>query len=193
MALAQFTGAMPHWVLRRRSSAVRAASLALLAASILNFLARAFVQPGVLNKGLSYRERTQRNFFFGEDTAEVETKPLRDLNNLPPLDGGPDAAPNFASERTLLDVVRYPHPSLRRENALIERFDARLEQLVDNLFLTLYNEGDVIGLAAPQVGVNFVLWCTTHVPWIVIHLVTRQTMKLFSSTLGSSKRAARKS
>jgi len=108
----------------------------------------------VLNKGLSYRERTQRNFFFGEDTAEVETKPLRDLNNLPPLDGGPDAAPNFASERTLLDVVRYPHPSLRRENALIERFDARLEQLVDNLFLTLYNEGDGIGLAAPQVGVN---------------------------------------
>merc|ERR1719343_965449 len=56
--------------------------------------------------------------------------------------------------RGRLNVVQYPHPALRHANARIEVFDERLKQLAQNLFLTMYAQGDGIGLAAPQVGIN---------------------------------------
>lgn len=68
--------------------------------------------------------------------------------------GGPDAPPGFDTRNQLLDIVRYPHPALRRANDPVTVFDGRLRQLVANLFRTMYATGDGIGLAAPQVGVN---------------------------------------
>jgi len=55
-----------------------------------------------------------------------------------------------------LTIVKYPHPALRRPNALVENFDEKVRQLADNLFTAMYKEDDPpgIGLAAPQVGVN---------------------------------------
>jgi len=54
----------------------------------------------------------------------------------------------------VLKIVRYPHPALRRENKLVEKFDDKLKQFAENLFRTLYNDPTGVGLAAPQVGVN---------------------------------------
>lgn len=55
-----------------------------------------------------------------------------------------------------LNIVKYPHPLLRRPNVLVERFDDGLRQLAENLFAAMYRETDPpgIGLAAPQVGIN---------------------------------------
>lgn len=68
-----------------------------------------------------------------------------------------DEPPVGWDERPMkLEVLRYPHPLLRRQNAEVEQFDGRLKQLAENLFAAMYAETDPpgIGLAAPQVGVN---------------------------------------
>mmetsp|Transcript_21344 Transcript_21344/g.45430 ORF Transcript_21344/g.45430 Transcript_21344/m.45430 type:complete len:310 (+) Transcript_21344:2-931(+) len=70
------------------------------------------------------------------------------------LEGGPYAPPGFSTQRQRFEVVRWPHPALRRENVKVEDFDGRLQLLVQNLFTSMYAMGDGIGLAAPQVGVN---------------------------------------
>lgn len=44
----------------------------------------------------------------------------------------------------------YPHPALRRENALVENFDGRLRQLAENLFQAMYKERDPPGARAQQ-------------------------------------------
>lgn len=83
---------------------------------------------------------------------EVEA-PVKETPSTPLL-GGPDAPEGFDSQDVELEILQYPHPALRRENAAVEEFDGRLRKLADNLFRTLYTRGDGIGLAAPQVGVN---------------------------------------
>lgn len=52
-----------------------------------------------------------------------------------------------------MDVVLYPDPRLRAENAPIEVFDEELKALARAMFDAMYRTGGV-GLAAPQVGVN---------------------------------------
>ena len=52
-----------------------------------------------------------------------------------------------------LRVLKYPHPSLRAENAEIEKFDYDLKQLTKRMFKLMYASRGV-GLAAPQVGIN---------------------------------------
>jgi len=50
-----------------------------------------------------------------------------------------------------LEIIEYPDPLLRQQAKLVERFDASLHGLIENLTQTLYStEG--IGLCAPQVG-----------------------------------------
>lgn len=59
-------------------------------------------------------------------------------------------------EGTDLRIVKYPHPSLRAENAEItkeELKDGSISQLAKEMFLYMY-EAEGVGLAAPQVGVN---------------------------------------
>ncbi|KAG0597971.1 hypothetical protein M758_12G034100 [Ceratodon purpureus] len=52
-----------------------------------------------------------------------------------------------------LEVVLYPDPRLRAKNKLINVFDEKLQQLVNEMFDIMYKT-DGVGLAAPQVGVN---------------------------------------
>lgn len=57
---------------------------------------------------------------------------------------------------TDLRIVKYPHPSLRRENAevtLEELQDGSIAQIAKEMFLVMY-AAEGIGLAAPQVGIN---------------------------------------
>jgi peptide deformylase len=59
-------------------------------------------------------------------------------------------------EGTDLRIVKYPHPSLRRENAEIteeELKDGSISKLAKEMLLVMY-AAEGIGLAAPQVGVN---------------------------------------
>lgn len=52
-----------------------------------------------------------------------------------------------------LQVLQYPHPKLRAQNARLGVFDDNLRQLVAEMFDIMYRD-EGVGLAAPQVGVN---------------------------------------
>ena len=52
-----------------------------------------------------------------------------------------------------LPISVLPDPVLRKESAPVERIDASLKRLADNMFATMY-DAPGIGLAAPQVGVS---------------------------------------
>ncbi|HSW15505.1 MAG TPA: peptide deformylase [Solimonas sp.] len=52
----------------------------------------------------------------------------------------------------LLDILQHPDPRLRQKAAPVTRFDAALQQLIENMFETMYAAPGV-GLAATQVGV----------------------------------------
>uniref|UniRef100_A0A0D6R891 Peptide deformylase n=2 Tax=Araucaria cunninghamii TaxID=56994 RepID=A0A0D6R891_ARACU len=52
-----------------------------------------------------------------------------------------------------LEIIEYPDPRLRAKNKLINRFDEKLKQLVDEMFDLMYKT-DGVGLSAPQVGIN---------------------------------------
>jgi peptide deformylase len=54
---------------------------------------------------------------------------------------------------TTLPIIVLPDPVLRKESAPVERIDASLKRLADNMFATMY-DAPGIGLAAPQVGVS---------------------------------------
>jgi len=52
----------------------------------------------------------------------------------------------------LLTILHHPDPRLRQKARPVERFDAELQRLVDDMFETMYAAPGV-GLAATQVGV----------------------------------------
>mmetsp|Transcript_884 Transcript_884/g.2835 ORF Transcript_884/g.2835 Transcript_884/m.2835 type:complete len:234 (+) Transcript_884:95-796(+) len=56
-------------------------------------------------------------------------------------------------EGTSLRIVKYPHPSLRTENAEVTDFDEDLAKLAREMFKVMYASRGV-GLAAPQVAKN---------------------------------------
>tara|TARA_R110000787_G_scaffold201757_2_gene312508 strand:- start:1467 stop:1973 length:507 start_codon:yes stop_codon:yes gene_type:complete len=53
---------------------------------------------------------------------------------------------------SLLTILQHPDPRLRKKAAPVEQFDAELDQLIDDMFETMYDAPGV-GLAANQVGV----------------------------------------
>mgnify|MGYP002823953249 CR=1 FL=1 len=53
-----------------------------------------------------------------------------------------------------LAIQKYPHASLRNDNKIVGVFDAELEKLAQAMFKIMY-ETEGVGLAAPQVGVNY--------------------------------------
>jgi peptide deformylase len=56
----------------------------------------------------------------------------------------------------ILRILKYGAPELRAENQPVEVFNGELEELVKNMFDTMYGSPG-IGLAAPQVGINIQL------------------------------------
>jgi peptide deformylase len=54
-------------------------------------------------------------------------------------------------------ILLYPDPILRQKTNPVERFDAALAELVDELRQTMY-EAPGVGLAAPQIGVSLRLF-----------------------------------
>jgi peptide deformylase len=63
---------------------------------------------------------------------------------------------------SLLKIVHYPDPVLLTVGKPVTEFDARLKQLVSDMFETMY-QAQGVGLAAPQVGVSnrmFVMDCS---------------------------------
>lgn len=53
----------------------------------------------------------------------------------------------------ILDIVKYPDPVLKKKSAPIEKVDAEIQKLIDDMFETMYAAPGV-GLAAPQVGIS---------------------------------------
>lgn len=52
----------------------------------------------------------------------------------------------------LLQVLKYPHPILREQCEPITRWDASLQNLIDDMTATMYHAYGSVGLAASQVG-----------------------------------------
>lgn len=50
-------------------------------------------------------------------------------------------------------IVKYPDPILQRPAEPVTVFDAALEQLVEDMFLSMY-DAQGVGLAAPQIGIG---------------------------------------
>lgn len=50
-----------------------------------------------------------------------------------------------------LKIVQYPHPMLRKKARAINKFDSRLQQLIDDMFECMYHHQG-IGLAATQIN-----------------------------------------
>jgi peptide deformylase len=53
----------------------------------------------------------------------------------------------------ILPIIVLPDPILRKESAPVERIDASLKMLADDMFATMY-DAPGIGLAAPQIGIS---------------------------------------
>lgn len=61
----------------------------------------------------------------------------------------------------LMEITEFPERVLKEVGEPVEKFDAELEQLVTDMFETMYAE-EGVGLAAPQVGLSlrlFVMDC----------------------------------
>lgn len=78
---------------------------------------------------------------FSSSSSEIDTSADVDLSSI-----------DFST----LDIVKYPHPSLRAENKEVTKEqlkDGSITKLAKEMFRIMYDEPG-IGLAAPQVGIN---------------------------------------
>lgn len=53
----------------------------------------------------------------------------------------------------IYSIVKYPDPILQKPAEPVAKFDAKLRELVDDMFLSMY-DAQGIGLAAPQIGIS---------------------------------------
>jgi len=61
-------------------------------------------------------------------------------------------APQVSSpQRKIYPIVKYGDPILEKPGAPVERFDAELEELAEDMFASMY-AAQGVGLAAPQIG-----------------------------------------
>jgi peptide deformylase len=64
----------------------------------------------------------------------------------------PLLSPERYSSVGVLEILQFPHPTLRRRASEIKDVDERVHRLVEDMTVTMYRAPG-IGLAAPQVGV----------------------------------------
>lgn len=79
----------------------------------------------------------------------------RAFTQTPTLSAHQDEVDPGAVAGTDLRIVKYPHPSLRAENAVIDNVqdDKEISRIAKEMFLVMY-AAEGVGLAAPQVGIN---------------------------------------
>ena len=53
----------------------------------------------------------------------------------------------------LLKLYEYPHPVLKQKTEKVEKVDAKIQKLLDDMLETMYASNGC-GLAAPQIGVS---------------------------------------
>ncbi|MBI5700297.1 peptide deformylase [Candidatus Saganbacteria bacterium] len=58
---------------------------------------------------------------------------------------------------SILNIIRYPNPMLRKKCKAINKVDSRIRKLINNMIETIHKAPGV-GLAAPQVGENIQLF-----------------------------------
>ena len=63
------------------------------------------------------------------------------------------ATPVVSAARKIYKIVKYGDPILEKPTAPITKFDAELEQLVEDMFASMY-AAQGVGLAAPQIGLG---------------------------------------
>jgi len=64
------------------------------------------------------------------------------------------AAPETAAPpRKIYPIVKYGDPILEKQGAAVKKFDAELEELVEDMFASMY-AAQGVGLAAPQIGLS---------------------------------------
>jgi peptide deformylase len=56
-----------------------------------------------------------------------------------------------APARTIYPIVKYGDPVLEKPGAMVKTFDAELETLAEDMFVSMY-AAQGVGLAAPQIG-----------------------------------------
>jgi peptide deformylase len=95
---------------------------------------------------------------FGPDRADLAVRAERPVTfalaggACPPLAIDPDGAAPYLSNMATLPIITLPNPLLRKRSADVERIDAELGKLADDMLETMYAAPGV-GLAAVQVGV----------------------------------------
>jgi peptide deformylase len=65
----------------------------------------------------------------------------------------PETAQSPSAARKIYPIVKYGDPILEKPGAPVKKFDAELEQLVEDMFASMY-AAQGVGLAAPQVGLS---------------------------------------
>ena len=65
----------------------------------------------------------------------------------------PRLGPMNDNDMALREILHHPDPRLREKAKTVERFDAALQRLIDDMFDTMYAAPGV-GLAATQIGVD---------------------------------------
>jgi peptide deformylase len=68
-----------------------------------------------------------------------------------PITAAKPAETPAAPPRKIYPIVKYGDPVLEKPGAVIKKFDEELQQLVDDMFASMYAANGV-GLAAPQIG-----------------------------------------
>ena len=54
---------------------------------------------------------------------------------------------------SLLKILTIPDPRLKHKSIEVKTFDNNINEIIKNMYETLYDSGNGIGLAAPQVGI----------------------------------------
>jgi peptide deformylase len=67
--------------------------------------------------------------------------------------GATTATPAVSAARKIYKVVKYGDPILEKATAPITKFDGELEQLIEDMFASMY-AAQGVGLAAPQIGLG---------------------------------------
>jgi peptide deformylase len=63
------------------------------------------------------------------------------------------AAEKASAPRKIYPIVKYGDPVLEKPGAPVQKFDAELEQLTEDMFASMY-AAQGVGLAAPQIGLS---------------------------------------